>query len=85
MAAARVAEAVKHGLEPGKAVDEAMEQSTARVGGDGGGIALDRQGRLGVGFNSFRMGWAYARGGKVVMGCNRGQKIEEDFEKSQAE
>ncbi len=79
LASARVAEGVTgRGLHPGESVDEAMEYSTATVGGDGGGIAVDWQGRVGVGFNSFRMGWAYAKGGMVKMGCERGQVVEEE-------
>ena len=80
LAAARVADGVsKRGLEPTASMEECMEHCTAAVGGDGGGVAVDRRGRVGVGFNSFRMGWGHARGGKITLGCDKGQVIEEDI------
>ena len=40
-------------------VRETMDQMTARIGGDGGAIAIDTKGRIAIEWNSFRMAWAY--------------------------
>ncbi len=67
----------ERGLTPEEAVMEAMEYATAKLGGDGGGIAIGPTGEVGVAFNSRRMGWAYAKQGWVYSGCDRDQVLKE--------
>ncbi len=79
LASKRIADnIILKGLDPTASIEECMDYATSKVGGDGGGIAVDAEGRIGVGFNSARMGWAYAKNGKVTKGCERGQVIQED-------
>ena len=43
----------------------ALAKMTARVGGDGGGIVLTREGEIGIGFNSRRMAWMFVKEGEI--------------------
>ena len=40
-------------------VRHCLDQMTARIGGDGGAIAIDTKGRIAIEWNSVRMAWAY--------------------------
>ena len=61
-----------------KVIRKVMEDMTAKVGGDGGGVAISKDGEIGVEWNSERMGWAYAKEGKIHSGVNRGEDFVED-------
>ena len=67
------------------AVEVALDDMTSRVGGDGGAIAIDANGRITIGFNSRRMSWAYAivrensKAFEVHYGCNRGEDFVKEF------
>ena len=48
------------GEEDGSSVvRHCLDQMTARIGGDGGAIAIDTKGRIAIEWNSVRMAWAY--------------------------
>lgn len=51
------ADRVAAGQAPDKAAVEAIDYLKARLGGHGGLIVLDRQGRMGVTHNTPRMAW----------------------------
>jgi beta-aspartyl-peptidase (threonine type) len=60
---------IGQGLHPGEAARRAIEILAKRVGGLGGCILLDTQGRVGFAFNTPRMAYAYrVGGGEVVVG-----------------
>ena len=72
--------------DEGRSQDEVIKQvlddMTQKVGGDGGGIAITPDGKIGVDWNSERMAWAYVSeddNGKLHFGCNRGEHFVEDL------
>lgn len=67
------------GLSPNEAITETLDFMAQRVGGDGGVIAIDRAGNLGIGWNSNQMSWAYGRDGELHYGVNRGEDFVEDI------
>ena len=56
--AQRAVELLRAGLEPQRAVDSALEYMWKRVGGHGGIILIDKEGRIAKGFTTERMAWA---------------------------
>jgi beta-aspartyl-peptidase (threonine type) len=56
--AARVMQALEAGVDPRRAVQASLDK-LARVGGEAGGVAIDRQGRIGFAHNSshFAVAW----------------------------
>ena len=62
-----------------EAIEAAFQDMTKRVGGDGGAISISKEGKIGIGWNSTRMGWAYGEGGKIHSGCNKGEDFVEDI------
>ena len=56
--AQRAVELLRAGLEPQKAVDSALEYMWKRVGGRGGIILIDKEGRIAKGFTTERLAWA---------------------------
>lgn len=63
LVALRIAEKLAHSADDddGSAVvKHCVDVMSARVGGDGGAIAIDSKGRIAIGWNSLRMSWAYA-------------------------
>lgn len=54
----RAVELLRAGVEPQAAVDSALEYMRKRIGGRGGIILLDKEGRLAKGFTTERMAWA---------------------------
>ncbi len=78
MVAKRIADNMEQKkMAPTEAIEESVAFSSAIAGGDGGAIALDASGRVGVAFDSQRMGWAYVKNGRLVKGCDRGQIIQD--------
>lgn len=63
-----------------EAVRQALDLMTDRVGGDGGGIIITKDGDIGIEWNSFRMAWAFVRDGILHYGCNRGEHFQEKLE-----
>ena len=59
------------------AAKEACDEMTARFDGDGGVIAIDKDGNVGVAFSSEQMSWAYQKGDKVFFGVNPDEVFEE--------
>lgn len=60
-----------------KAADDACREMLERFGGDGGVIAIDKAGNVGIAFSSNQMSWAYQKGNQLFYGVNPGEKIEE--------
>lgn len=56
--ARRAVELLRAGVEPQAAVDSALEYMWKRVGGHGGIILVDKEGRIAKGFTTERMAWA---------------------------
>jgi len=77
MSAKRIADSVAKGVEPNAAIMEAMEYSTEKLGSNGGAVLLTVEGDVGAAFNSRGMGWAWAKGERLISGCLLGQRIEE--------
>ena len=75
--AKKVADNMEIMASANEAIDEALKEMTERVGGDGGAISISRKGQIGIGWNSSRMGWAYATKDQVHSGCNRGEDFVE--------
>jgi L-asparaginase / beta-aspartyl-peptidase len=61
-----------------EAAEKACQSMTARFDGDGGVIAIDKEGNVGVAFSSEQMSWAYQKGKKVFYGINPGDFFEQD-------
>jgi beta-aspartyl-peptidase (threonine type) len=79
MAARRIADNLAKGTDADKAVADALEFMTANVGGDGGGIALTKEGEVGIEWNSKRMAWAFIKEDKLHFGCNRAEHFVENL------
>lgn len=46
---------------------------TARVGGTAGAIVISKAGKIGIGFSSPKMAWAYLKEGIIHYGIKKGQ------------
>lgn len=46
---------------------------TRLIGGDGGAISINKEGQIGINFNSNRLAWAYIKDNQLHKGCNRGE------------
>ena len=77
--ARRIGYKVEEGLSAQEAVGEALEFMKQRVGGDGGAIAVDKFGQIGIEWNSKMMAWAWGRSGKLHYGINRGEDFVENL------
>lgn len=62
------------------ASQNACENMTERFGGDGGVVAIDKDGNVGIAFSSEQMSWAYQKEKTVHYGINRGDDFEFDVE-----
>lgn len=69
-------------------IRSSLNEMSARVGGDGGAIAIDCEGNISIDWNSRRMGWAYAMVEEdldkcsrilVHFGCNRGDDYQKEI------
>jgi len=65
------------GLSAQEASEAALDYMADRVGGEGGLIAIDRHGGVGIQWNSQQMAWAYAKAGLIHYGLNRGEDFVE--------
>ena len=70
---------VEQGSTAQEAVQEALLRMKETVGGNGGVIAVDNLGQIGIDWNSDMMAWSYARDGKLHYGIERGDDFEEDL------
>ncbi len=50
-----------------------------RTKGEGGVIAISKEGEMGIGFNSDQMSWAYARDGILHYGVDVGEDFHEEL------
>ena len=66
--ARRVGYTVERGGSAQQAVEEALDWMEERVGGNGGVIAIDHEGQVGLDWNSDVMAWAWARDGWLHYG-----------------
>jgi len=58
------------------AAEFCCQQMTENFGGDGGVIAIDKEGNVGIAFSSNQMSWAYQKGNIVYYGINPGEVLE---------
>lgn len=63
------------------AAETACSKMTERFDGDGGVIAIDKNGNVGIAFSSQQMSWAYQKGNTVFYGVNPGERLEYIVEK----
>lgn len=77
--ARRIGYKVGEGSTAQEAVGEALEFMEQRVGGNGGAIAVDKFGQIGIEWNSEMMAWAWGRSGKLHYGIHRGEDFVEDL------
>lgn len=63
-----VIEALARGERPSRAARRLVEAMTARTGGRGGAVALDREGRVGLWHTTSAMAWGVARSNRVHSG-----------------
>ena len=77
--ARRVGWLVEEGSTAQEAVTEALEFMQRKVGGEGGVIAVDKFGQLGIQWNSEVMGWAWGREGSLHYGIERGDDFVEEL------
>ena len=70
---------VEQGIGAQEAAQGALEIMRERVGGEGGVIAIDKYGQLGIEWNSEMMAWAYGREGELHYGIERGDDFVEDL------
>lgn len=50
-----------------------------RVGGSAGAIVISREGKIGIGFSSPKMAWAYLENGTIHYGIKHGQHLTVDL------
>lgn len=62
------------------ASDTVNQKMKDRFSGDGGTIAIDKNGNVGISFTSNRMAWAYQKDNTVYYGINKGDYYEEKVE-----
>nr|XP_039257144.1 isoaspartyl peptidase/L-asparaginase-like [Styela clava] len=62
----------EQGCSPQESVNKALKFMKDRTEGHGGAIALDKKGRVGIGFTTIKMSWAVI-GGKLELTENNGQ------------
>jgi len=48
---------------------------SARVGGSAGAIVISKEGKIGVGFSSPKMAWAYLKNGIIHYGIKKDQHL----------
>ena len=77
--ARRISYKVEEGLETQEAVQEALYYMKTKVGGNGGVIAIDRKGQVGIDWNSEMMAWAWGRHEELHYGIQRGEEYVEDL------
>ena len=77
--ARRIGWLVEQGIGAQEAAQGALEIMRERVGGEGGVIAIDKYGQLGIEWNSEMMAWAYGREGELHYGIERGDDFVEDL------
>lgn len=63
-----------------EASEKACENMSEKFDGDGGVIAIDKDGNVGVAFSSNQMSWAYQKGNTIFYGINPGDFFQEDVE-----
>ena len=66
---------MKQGRPADKAIFDALETMSERVGGDGGAIALSPNGEIGFDWNSRRMAWAYIDASECYQDASKGHKM----------
>ena len=76
----RVADNIALGKTPDEALLASFDYMTRRVGGDGGGVALSKEGEVGVQWNTRRLAWAYIKDGILHQGCYPGEDNQEKLE-----
>ena len=59
------------------ASDTVNQRMKERFPGDGGTIAIDKKGNVGISFTSNRMAWAYQKENTIYYGINKGDYYEE--------
>lgn len=63
------------------AAENACKRMSERFDGDGGVIAIDKEGNVGIAFSSEQMSWAYQKGDILLYGINPGEVLEQAMEK----
>lgn len=48
---------------------------SARVGGGAGAIVISKKGKIGIGFSSPKMAWAFLKDGIIHYGIKKGQLL----------
>lgn len=48
---------------------------SARVGGSAGAIVISKEGKIGIGFSSPKMAWAFLKNGTIHYGIKKGQHL----------
>ena len=77
--ARRVGWLVEQGKGAQEAIMEALTRMKQRVGGEGGVIAIDKNGQPGIAFMADTMAWAGARSGKIHYGIEPGDDFVENL------
>lgn len=69
--AKRAVDNLASGMHPQEAAEEVIAYLAKRVQGRAGIIVMDRLGRMGCAYNTFRMGRAWWEGGRIIVRVNR--------------
>ncbi|MBC7254984.1 MAG: isoaspartyl peptidase/L-asparaginase [Chloroflexi bacterium] len=69
--AKRAVDHLAAGMHPQQAAEEVIAYLAQRVGGRAGIIVMDREGRIGCAYNTFRMGRAWREDGHLIVRVNR--------------
>ena len=77
--ARRVGWLVEQGYSAQGAVFGALQYMKQRVGGEGGVIAIDKHGQLGLAFITDMMAWAWGRSGQIHYGIKPGDDFIDDL------
>lgn len=60
------------------ATDTVLRDMKNRLNYTAGAITLDKNGNVGIGFNSLKMAWTYRKGNKIYSGIRLGDNFVED-------
>ena len=64
-------------MSASESVQKVFDDMSDALGGDGGAIVVTKSGRIGIGWNSLRMSWAFIEEGKMHSGIEKGDDFVE--------
>ncbi|VVC26653.1 Asparaginase-like 1, metazoa,Peptidase T2, asparaginase 2,Nucleophile aminohydrolases, N-terminal [Cinara cedri] len=77
--ASKIMHHLENGNDPNIAAQKACESMSSRVGGSAGAIVISKDGKIGIGFSSPKMAWAFLENRIIHYGIKHGQHLTTDL------